>query len=287
MQRMMTACYFTPKMSIVRKKGKLFFRVGIPRADKDKIYKCGLCEEMFNHQRSLNVHLRRHKTKNSVRQLIHSCLACGQVFTDRKDLIFHKKREHAGTTLEGQRIKYKRFQEFYACGLCTCKFSSKVSRNAHMKKFHTTEKLYPCTSCQDIFTTDALLQEHLGSAHTSITVVSVNNGDNSNPVEIFTCADCTKPFLKAKSLNEHMKVHSDPNISGCYYCGFGFPSLEALEEHTAITHIDPNPYNCEGCEEKFCSEALLLMHLKSHRFKTFMCEVRSHCTFCIAPFRSW
>lgn len=94
MQRMMTACYFTPKMSIVRKNGKQFFRVGMPRLDKDKTYLCRVCEEVFNHQRSLNVHMRRHNKRNSIRHLVQNCLKCGESFKDRRDSILHKRRHH-------------------------------------------------------------------------------------------------------------------------------------------------------------------------------------------------
>jgi len=268
MQRMMTACYFTPKMSIVRKKGKLFFRVGIPRGDKEKTYNCLVCQEVFNHQRSLNIHMRRHKTHHPTHNLLHTCQTCGQVFTDRKRLVLHKRSQHAGT-IEGPRIKYKRVQEFHTCGICSCKFSSKAGRNSHIKKYHPNEKLFTCTLCQEIFTSDTSLKEHLANSHNAQRIV--NNGDNTS--EIYACEDCSKEFLKVESLLEHRKVHVDSSLTECYYCGIGFPSMETLQEHTDATHADPNPFNCEGCEEQFCSETLLFTHMKSHRVQTYMCEV--------------
>ena len=256
MQRMMTACYFTPKMSVVRRKDKLFFRVGIPRGDAEaKTYKCQICDNKFSHERTLTIHMRSHRLRNYSKKQVCICKTCGEVYKDRKELVHHK-RIHVPVK------KARKPTEKYACEECEKKFSSKSSLLAHQKKDHEATKVHECEICQESFTSESYFKKHV-EKHSNVDL-SVQ--------DIYSCKECSKAFLKLETLNEHLRVHSEPDVFGCFYCGKPLDNELLLQEHVLV-HEEGNPYNCEACDQKFPSETLMINHLKSHRPRPFTCSV--------------
>jgi len=108
----------------------------------------------------------------------------------------------------------------------------------------------------------------------------------------FTCTECPRSFMCLRSLNIHMRCHSDDEQDACcisnknlgsqnnlesrvhshtsnrpffcYVCGCKFSLSKALKGHMH-THTDQRVFKCEGCNQQFSQYA----HLKQHTQNAF------------------
>ena len=78
------------------------------------------------------------------------CGACGANFVLRSSLLDHEAKVH--------RVSMRQTQEPKRCRQCKIEFDVKYYYYQHMKQNH---ELYGCEMCDDLFKSEALLNDHL------------------------------------------------------------------------------------------------------------------------------
>ena len=194
----------------------------------------------------------------------------------------------------------------FKCDICKNAFSTKYILNRHLKKIHP-DKTYPCKMCNNVFTSQASLEQHwtqhMGAEET-----------------LHKCQICPEKFAVKSKLNEHMRNHDlaqglQTNISSrelkkknhshvnsthsdkpcecimcndlgagqklwkCNTCQETFQRNNMLKEHIQKTRhgvgvAHAHPSQCYICSEIFISFEFLKKHLTTmHADQVYQCEI--------------
>lgn len=158
------------------------------------------------------------------------CNICKTSFRDRVTL-----REHRAKQCTRHR---------HICGFCNKSFGGSSSLAAH-RRIHTGDMPYTCEECGKKFRHLATLKSH----------ALVHTGERP-----FQCTVCSLRFSQRSTLSKHFKNHtSDPKLQ-CTLCGNFLRDKDGLARHMKMPH-----FNCETCDNSFCSEKKLELHVvKEH-----------------------
>ena len=185
---------------------------------------------------SLDINLDRHDTKFDVENRVEviryagiekdssNCIKCP------KDLLHHqayhlvhhdlckfcRNEMHKYENVKNKRVcqdnmRYKYYEERCSCHFCNRIFTSKQSKDYHVKTQHGNEsKLgYKCEGCDDLFQSKVALEYHKEVVH--------NQDEN-----IFDCAECPKTFKTKHSVNVHKRSVHNRRYFYCQKCFLKF-----------------------------------------------------------------
>ena len=73
--------------------------------------------------------------------------------------------------------------------------------------------------------------------------------DEPSTDDNFSCAICSKNFVKKQELKDHLSRHFGLNLSLCPICGKQFSHASNLSRHIRI-HTGIKPYKCKQCGKR-------------------------------------
>ncbi|XP_034023233.1 zinc finger protein ZXDC [Thalassophryne amazonica] len=138
---------------------------------------------------------------------------------------------------------------------CSCTFDTRQKLKVHLLNHAEDPRPYQCTieGCGWAFATSYKLKRHLQSH------------DKQRP---HTCQleGCGRRFTTVYNLKAHVKVHEQDNAFICEICSERFRSATRLNNHQRV-HFEPQrPHKCEfpGCEKAFITFSALFSHNRTH-----------------------
>ncbi|XP_030571097.1 zinc finger protein 2 homolog [Drosophila novamexicana] len=165
------------------------------------------------------------------KQNSYSCLKCGKVFSNKKDLTKHS-RVHIGR---------------YKCTYCSKAFNSSSTCKLHVR-LHTGERPFKCKYCTEAFLRKDDLQRHIFT-HTG-----------ERPYE---CDQCLKRFTHRSILNKHIRIHTNERKHKCPHCQKAFRDGYNLKVHIRRC-TGERPFQCAECPKAFALNKELQLHQKTH-----------------------
>ncbi|WAR11271.1 ZG57-like protein [Mya arenaria] len=82
-------------------------------------------------------------------------------------------------------------------------------------------------------------------------------------VKPFHCNVCGNRFAQVGNLQRHMRTHTSERPFLCTYCGFAFKEKNHLQGHIRI-HTGEKPYKCTECDQSFAVLSTLNSHVRTH-----------------------
>jgi stress-induced morphogen len=141
---------------------------------KERPYKCDVCSRAFEHSGKLHRHMRIHTGERP-----HKCNVCSKTFIQSGQLVIHM-RTHTG-------------EKPYVCAVCQKGFTCSKQLKVHSRT-HTGEKPYSCEICGKAFGYNHVLKLHQVAHY----------GE-----KVYKCTICNDTFNSKKSMEAHIKSHSD------------------------------------------------------------------------------
>uniref|UniRef100_A0A8C3AHS0 PR/SET domain 15 n=1 Tax=Cyclopterus lumpus TaxID=8103 RepID=A0A8C3AHS0_CYCLU len=214
-----------------------------------RVYRCSLCNKVFQNSSNLNRHIRSHGDK------LFKCDECDKLFSRKESLKQHISYKHS-KNLPDQDYRYK-------CNTCEKSF-----RLENALKFHncrTDDKTFQCDICSRFFSTNSNLSKH-----------KKKHGE-----KLYSCEICNKMFYRKDVMQEHHRRHGPKHMkreeleangeegtryrkepSPCPICGKVFSCRSNMNKHL-LTHGDKK-YTCEICARKFFRVDVLRDHIHVH-----------------------
>uniref|UniRef100_A0A8C9Z8I4 PR/SET domain 15 n=1 Tax=Sander lucioperca TaxID=283035 RepID=A0A8C9Z8I4_SANLU len=214
-----------------------------------RVYRCSLCNKVFQNSSNLNRHIRSHGDK------LFKCDECDKLFSRKESLKQHISYKHS-KNMPDQDYKYK-------CNTCEKSF-----RLENALKFHncrTDDKTFQCDICSRFFSTNSNLSKH-----------KKKHGE-----KLYSCEICNKMFYRKDVMQEHHRRHGPKHMkreeleangeegsryrkepSPCPMCGKVFSCRSNMNKHL-LTHGDKK-YTCEICARKFFRVDVLRDHIHVH-----------------------
>ncbi|XP_048485511.1 oocyte zinc finger protein XlCOF6-like [Plutella xylostella] len=195
-------------------------------------FKCNLCFKVFNHQRTLSNHMKKHNN-----DFVHECDYCHIKAKTRIMMKEHILRTHM----------YK-----FTCKRCPYVCSARVQAKSHIKQ-HKGVTLV-CKICEKTFRFSHTLAVHMRSSHIS-------------ELSEVVCEMCGDVFISKNGLNGHMSLsHSFESLprSGpaCTPCGARFCSDAAYRRHLVLSTKHHVSNGCSRCGDTFQNDKALRKHVK-------------------------
>ncbi|XP_075976572.1 uncharacterized protein LOC142976881 [Anticarsia gemmatalis] len=249
-------------------------KVKVENEAQETMLQCPDCDLTFSKQRSLSMHMRRHKNKNNKKEFI--CDTCGKVFSMK-----HQLKRHVVLHSE---------EKPYSCSKCSKSYARKDQLLNHMHT-HKDSKPYECTYCKKGFTQLCSLKDHVRS-HTGETPYlcsecgkGFSNSSNLRQhmmrhtgLKPYACNMCPKTFCTKGQMTSHMATHSGEHPFKCEACGAAFTKQNSLKKHSFI-HLGIRPFACDTCNMRFtCKD-----HLKRH-YRIHTGEKPYRCNYCERAF---
>ncbi|XP_041470998.1 zinc finger protein 845-like isoform X6 [Lytechinus variegatus] len=114
----------------------------------EQLFTCSVCQKGYNRKHNLYRHMRLHSGDRP-----HECTYCKKRFWQSSELKGHL-RIHTG-------------QKPYSCSVCDKQFRFSSNLNKHMAVHLRKRRKYQCAFCDEGFSTRALRDAHIASAHPS------------------------------------------------------------------------------------------------------------------------
>uniref|UniRef100_A0A8C2HQZ2 C2H2-type domain-containing protein n=2 Tax=Cyprinus carpio TaxID=7962 RepID=A0A8C2HQZ2_CYPCA len=90
-------------------------------------------------------------------------------------------------------------------------------------------------------------------------------------VKSFSCSTCGKTLSSEGHLVRHERTHTEQKDFSCKICNISFPTAEERRLHSK-EHSGKKEFHCEKCGKLFLIYSRLLVHMKTHREKSFQCS---------------
>ncbi|XP_061596174.1 PR domain zinc finger protein 15 isoform X2 [Cololabis saira] len=219
-----------------------------------RVYRCSLCNKVFQNSSNLNRHVRSHGDK------LFKCDECDKLFSRKESLKQHISYKHSKTACD-QEYKYKcntcdksfrlenalKFHncrtddKTFQCDICSRFFSTNSNLSKHKKKHG--EKLYSCEICNKMFYRKDVMQEHhrrhsVGPKHMKREELEANGEEGTKyRKEPSPCPICGKVFSCRSNMNKHLLTHGDKKYT-CEICGRKFFRVDVLRDHIHVHFKD-------------------------------------------------
>lgn len=282
------------------------------------LFKCLLCPKTYARKCLLRYHVKKHGIQPERLEAWESLPI--KRYSYKNDVINHPESSHDESN---QKLKcneelpsednldnHLSRQSFrFGCKICSVKYSKKSHFDLHLITH---------------------LNEHQAKEHTVTKGTAIESISQRSPKRKFRitedrinhlnyqCYCCRQAFHDKKSLEEHMKVHSDvitcgwcdetfptritfkihlpcnknPHVSNkskrncdqsqnliCCHCSKEFASVYTLTAHQKL-HTGKDLFNCTNCDKQFHTKSLLKQHELTHRLDRQWC-----CSFCGMRFK--
>ncbi|KPJ14005.1 Histone-lysine N-methyltransferase PRDM9 [Papilio machaon] len=210
----------------------------------ETIYKCEECNKIFNKERTLISHRRKHENYLTNKKTFQ-CDYCNKIFTMKSLLKRHLKLHSTNRP--------------FPCTQCSKSYTRQDQLIEHIKR-HDKVKAHVCSYCNKGFAQLCTLKEHL-RVHTK-----------EAP---YLCSECGKSFTNNSNLRQHMKRHSGIKPFSCAFCPKTFSTKgvipltprfnckDHLKRHQRI-HTGEKPYRCRYCERAFSQSNDVIKHMRMH-----------------------
>nr|XP_043897904.1 PR domain zinc finger protein 15 isoform X2 [Solea senegalensis] len=219
-----------------------------------RVYRCSLCNKVFQNSSNLNRHIRSHGDK------LFKCDECDKLFSRKESLKQHISYKHS-KTMPDHEYKYKcntceksfrlenalKFHncrtddKTFQCDICSRFFSTNSNLSKHKKKHG--EKLYSCEICNKMFYRKDVMQEHhrrhgVGPKHMKREELEANGEEGTKyRKEPSPCPICGKVFSCRSNMNKHLLTHGDKKYT-CEICGRKFFRVDVLRDHIHVHFKD-------------------------------------------------
>ncbi|XP_040038684.2 PR domain zinc finger protein 15 isoform X1 [Gasterosteus aculeatus] len=219
-----------------------------------RVYRCSLCNKVFQNSSNLNRHVRSHGDK------LFKCDECDKLFSRKESLKQHISYKHS-KNLPDQDYKYKcntceksfrlenalKFHncrtddKTFQCDICSRFFSTNSNLSKHKKKHG--EKLYSCEICNKMFYRKDVMQEHhrrhgVGPKHMKREELEANGEEGTRyRKEPSPCPICGKVFSCRSNMNKHLLTHGDKKYT-CEICARKFFRVDVLRDHIHVHFKD-------------------------------------------------
>ncbi|KAM7398528.1 hypothetical protein PAMA_006434 [Pampus argenteus] len=219
-----------------------------------RVYRCSLCNKVFQNSSNLNRHIRSHGDK------LFKCDECDKLFSRKESLKQHISYKHS-KTMPDLEYKYKcntceksfrlenalKFHncrtddKTFQCDICSRFFSTNSNLSKHKKKHG--EKLYSCEICNKMFYRKDVMQEHhrrhgVGPKHMKREELEANGEEGTKyRKEPSPCPICGKVFSCRSNMNKHLLTHGDKKYT-CEICGRKFFRVDVLRDHIHVHFKD-------------------------------------------------
>ncbi|XP_037793469.1 zinc finger protein 239-like [Penaeus monodon] len=196
---------------------------------KPKIYhKCSICEKTFTKKYCRDKHMLSHTYAP------YKCFQCGRVFLSEKGLIHHLKK-HAEAPPEESNVQ---------CSECGNFYLNQKRLKIHMAK-HKPRIPYKCGICDKVFAMKWYRDRHVRT-----------HGDLP-----YKCSYCDNGFLMENDFKHHVQKHTGERTHVCLECGKGFLRKYSLGVHMT-THTGEEPYSCSRCGKSFGKRFKCAKHIR-------------------------
>ncbi|XP_030010401.1 PR domain zinc finger protein 15 isoform X2 [Sphaeramia orbicularis] len=219
-----------------------------------RVYRCSLCNKVFQNSSNLNRHIRSHGDK------LFKCDECDKLFSRKESLKQHISYKHS-KNMPDLEYKYKcntceksfrlenalKFHncrtddKTFQCDICSRFFSTNSNLSKHKKKHG--EKLYSCEICNKMFYRKDVMQEHhrrhgVGPKHMKREELEANGEEGTKyRKEPSPCPICGKVFSCRSNMNKHLLTHGDKKYT-CEICGRKFFRVDVLRDHIHVHFKD-------------------------------------------------
>ncbi|KAM9847019.1 PR domain zinc finger protein 15 [Aulostomus maculatus] len=197
------------------------------RSHGDKLFKCDECDKLFSRKESLKQHISYKHSKNAPDlEYKYQCNTCEKSFRLENALKFHNCRTDDKT---------------FQCDICSRFFSTNSNLSKHKKKHG--EKLYSCEICNKMFYRKDVMQEHhrrhgVGPKHMKREELEANGEEGTKyRKEPSPCPICGKVFSCRSNMNKHLLTHGDKKYT-CEICGRKFFRVDVLRDHIHVHFKD-------------------------------------------------
>jgi len=227
-------------------KGNLDAHIARFHSSGRKKFRCEVCLRTYEDKWSLKRHAEVHEDPDSLK-----CPKCSKQLRSQEGFERHMATQHIGKE---------------CCGFI---FDTEAEYNMHLL-MHDGKPF--CKVCGTSKSREALVRKHFEYMHPELC-----------PHKCME-KDCSKAFLKKKSLDNHfLKMHASRDF--VCDCGKTFPNQSDMKTHQRKVHPDPAEYPvvCRYCQERFSSTRYRNGHINQiHLPKNFFCRAE----ICDIPFRS-
>ncbi|XP_055541701.1 zinc finger protein 623-like [Wyeomyia smithii] len=264
-----------------------------------KDFKCNVCDESFELQSHLKVHLRQAHGSGpkSTGRKKNVCNTCGKAFLHACNLSRHLKNKRCGRNSTQQVLVKKRkfkpdpdapidedvdddrelkIRPPLTCQVCSKKLDSNSSLARHIEKEHEDFNipLFSCNICPKKFTTFEKCTRHRAFHKKSNKPLHpMSKKDPSENV----CKICNKQFRLDHMLLKHLsEIHQlTLELFHCDQCGKKFSTEPKLRKHQYNTHREnKNLYVCSHCGQKFEKKLTLKDHETKHlNAPAYQCDI--------------
>ena len=231
--------------------------------EKVKIFGCEHCTSRFGRESNKFRHMRAvHEKLKSF-----NCSHCDSNYGCKNHLQAHIKAVHEKT-------------KPFHCNLCKSRFGWSSTYRKHMKIVHP----YQCQTCCSKFVTKKHFNRHIKEkcSPKNKIVTGMIKTKETVPVKVSpkvyqkSCQFCELKFKKEASLRAHIqeclelktkttnrasKEEAENRVEQmCDICFENFSDAKLLKSHFRLIHSSKMAFVCNGCNERFSKENMLIKH---------------------------